>query len=46
MLLRIFIPLSGTLDAIFLWVAISILVLYCSVGTWEERRERRADQSA
>jgi len=46
MLLKIFAPLSGTLDAIFSLVFIAIMGTYACVGIWEERRERRAGQSA
>ena len=46
MLLKIFAPLFGPLDATFSWVAVAILLPYGCVGMWEERRARKADQSA
>lgn len=46
MILKIFAPLSGPLDSIFSWVAIAIFLPYSCIATWEEWRERKADQSA
>ncbi|HEX6601864.1 MAG TPA: hypothetical protein VF030_04420 [Solirubrobacterales bacterium] len=44
--LRIIIPLSGTVDAIFSVMFIAILGTYTGLGMWEYHRERKADQSA
>ncbi len=46
MLVGDFAPISDSLDRILYWVAIAILLAFSGSYFWQDRRERRADQSS
>lgn len=41
-----FAPLPDLLDTILVWVRMAILLAFVAAYWWEERRERKADQSS